>query len=240
MTPSGTGAIASVDGERLALETLVTFGPTPQLGGTSAVFTRTASGWAISSVKPLDSGSTVYTPQTFSPELTQLGVESSTAYPPSPGSTFQAGVPGGPFAVIAETPSEYEGKLVGANTGTVDVPPLSHVLFASTDHAVLSGKATGTGKNAEDLYVWSGGGACGSVTSNCKLVNVTGEGTQATVIGQCGATLGAGSFFNTNGIFRAEFARNAVSASGSKIFFTSPDIAGGRGEDQMRRAFICA
>ena len=236
MATSDTSAIPSVNGERLALRTLVTLGPTPQLGGSVSVFSRTAFGWKIASVKPISSGSAVYKPQIFSPGLTQVGVESSTAYPLSPDLTFQVGVPGGPFATIAATPREdlkrHGGdQLLGANAGTAAVPAFSHVVFGSTDHTLLYAKPTGTDEDAYDLYEWTGGDECGSVESDCELVNVTNEGS---VIGKCGAVLGAGELFSPDNLLATEYAHNTVSTDGSKIFFTAPDIVGGEGEGCYR------
>jgi hypothetical protein len=224
---AGSAALAAVDGERLVLRTEATLGPTPQDNGSLSVFSRTASGWGITSVVPAGSGDTRYGGLIFSPDLMQVGVVSETVSPFSPDFDFQVGVPGGPYATVAETPREDDkkhsprgDKLLG---GSAD---LSHVVFASTDHTLLSAGGTGTDERAYDLYEWSGGGACGSVTSNCKLVNEK----EGHLISQCGAVLGAGELFDPTGVFQAEYAHNAVSADGSKIFFTVPDISGGEGE----------
>jgi hypothetical protein len=223
MDTSSTKTIPAIDGERLALETLVTFGPRPQLGGSFSVFTRTPFHWEIESVKDKDSGSTVYENQIFSPELSQIGIYSETSYPHSSDLTFQVGPAGGPFATVAETPradqhkhSPRGDKLFGASAGTSNVPAFSHVVFGSTDHTLLS--ATGTDERAYDLYEWFDG--------QIRLVNEK----EGKVIGRCGAVLGAGELVSPFGTFGAEFAHNAVSADGSKIFFTSPDITGGEGE----------
>jgi hypothetical protein len=230
MGTGNTTAIPAVNGERLALSTQVTFGSTPQLGGSFSVFTHTTSGWKLTSVKPVDSSSTVYEPQIFSPDLTQVGVRAETAYPPSPDLTFQVGVPGGPFATVAATPrndrsthNQKGDRLLGANTGTTSVPALSHVVFGSIDHTLLSAEHTGTNEKAYDLYEW--------VDGRLQLVNVTGEGSQAKVIGKCGAVLGTGELFSPDFVLAFEPAHDAVSADGSKVFFTVPDITGGEGED---------
>jgi hypothetical protein len=222
MDPSSTYAIAAEDGERLALKTLVTFGPTPQLGGSFSVFTRTPSRsrWEPESVKPVGSSSTVYEPQILSPELTQVGVSLETQYPFSSSKTFQVGVPGGPFATVAATSREDKhghggDDLLGASSD------FSHVVFGSIDHTLLSATPTGTDEDAYDLYEWTGGGGCGSVNSKCKLVNVK----EGKIIGKCGATLGGGELFSAT-VGGKGLAHNAVSADGSKIFFTAPDPVG--------------
>lgn len=225
MDVSSTFSSPSVDGERLALLTLVTLGPEPQLGGSFSVFTRTPAGWGLASVKPSGSGSTVYGHQILDPELSHVGVDATTQYPRSTDNTFQVGVAGGPFAAVAATPSEdHHGvggdELLGASRD------YSHVIFGSVDHALLPGEPTGTNEKAFDLYEWAGGAECGQPGSSCRLVNVTGEGAQAKVIGKCGATLGDGELFSAT-MGGHGLAHNAVSDDGSKIFFTAPDPQGG-------------
>ncbi len=223
MGNGNTAAIAAVDGERLALETQVTFGPRPQLGGSFSVFSRTASGWQIESVKPKDVGSTVYENEIFSPDLTEVGVRSETAYPSSSDLTYWVGAPGGPFAKIAETPREdqekhgasFHDRLFGASAD------FSHVVFASTDHTLLPKEPTGTDEEAYDLYEW--------VSGQLRLVNVDSDGN---LLGKCGAVLGAGYAESPDGVFGARYAQNAVSANGSKIFFTVPDVTNGSGGSQ--------
>ena len=218
MDSSSTSAIPAEDGERLALKTLVTFGPTPQLGGSFSVFTRTASEWKIASVKPVGSGSTVYAPQILGPALTQVGTSSTTQYPFSSGKVFRVGVPGILLGTVAETPQEDETLLLGASSD------FNHVVFASTDHTLLSVDPTGTDEQAYDLYEWSGDGEeskCGPTTSNCNLINVN----EGSAIARCGATLGGGLLFSHT-MGGKGLAHNAVSADGSKIFFTAPDPEG--------------
>ncbi len=224
MEHGGMTAYAAVDGERLGLETLATFGPSPQENGSFSVFSRTASEWKTTSVRPTDSGSAVYEGiQVVNPDLTQLAVQSATESPFSPDRTFQVGVPGGPFTTLAETPVEDEhpdakrDRIVGASDD------FSHVVFASVDHALLPIGPTGTDEEAYDLYEWPGGGACGSVTSDCKLINVNTEGN---LLSKCGAALGDGEAYSQAHAFHDDLAHNAVSADGSRIFFTSPDPEG--------------
>ncbi len=228
MDHSSSEAVAALDGERLALRSLVTLGPTPQLGGSFSVFTRNASRsrWDIASVKPLGSGAAAYYPEILSPELTRVGVASFTSYPPTPDVAFQVGVPGGPFAVVAETPIEETNNFGhGLHGASLDI---SHVVFASLDHTLLSDEPTGTDEQAHDLYEW--------VNGHRRLVNVVGEGSQAKVIGKCGATLGGGFLFSVGGtIGGAGLAHNAVSSDGSKIFFTAPDPEG-KGEGCPNKA----
>jgi hypothetical protein len=213
-----TEAIAAADGNKVALYTLATLGTTPQLNGSFSMLSRTVSGWVIASVPPSDAGSTLYIPQIFSPNLEQVGLDSYAESPRSSGETFQVGVPGGPYDGVT-TPFEGEGvgthkggstKLLGAS------PDFSHVVLASTDHALLSAEPTGTDEEAYDLYEL--------VNGQLRLVNVSEGGS---VIGKCGATLGDGEFGGGGAPeLEPDLAHNAVSTDGSKVFFTSPDPDG--------------
>lgn len=212
---------ASVDGNRVALQTLATLGPTPDVAGSLSVFSRTAAGWAITSVPPPDAGAEFYIPQIFSPDLTHVGFYSWFNLPNSKLSsdTFQIGSPGGPYSTVATTPPDEgplyptgDSRLFGASQD------FSHVVLATIDHTLLSSEPTGTDERAYDLYEL--------VNGQLRLVNVTGEGSQAHVIGKCGAMLGGGELFSQAGVFTQRLAHNAVSSDGSKIFFTAPDIFG--------------
>ena len=117
--------------------------------------------------------------------------------------------------------TDGQTELVGANAGAADVPALSDVLFASTDHTLLpQGRelelAEEAVAEAPDLYEWSGGGECALALSHCKLINVEGEGSHLKLINMCGAVLGVGADNFGAG------AANAVSSDGSRIFFTAP------------------
>ncbi len=223
--------LPSVNGERLALETHATFGTAPEIGGSFSIFSRTSSGWTITSVKPADTGTTQYgTEPIFNPELTQLGLRTREQFLLDPYYTFQVGVPGGPFDTIAVTSRERRqgakgDRLLGAT------PDFSHIVLGSTDHTLLSPTPTGTDEQAYDLYEWSGGGECGTVSSSCKLINVNDGGS---IIGKCGAALGGGELLTPVGVFGTQFAQNAMSADGSKIFFTNPNPSGsGEGCDGL-------
>jgi hypothetical protein len=213
-------AVAAEDGEALALEAKAAFGPDPQESGSLSVFSRTSSGWKIASVKPTGSGDTVYTPEILSPNLTQVGAQAYTEVPSTPDWGYQVGVPGDPLTTVAETPGE-EHKRHGGDRLLGASPDFSHIIFGSTDHTLASVEPTGTDEDAYDLYEWVDGG-------QLRLVNVTGEGAQAKVIGKCGATLGFG--YPTGGFGSRSLAgvsaKNAVSADGSKVFFTAPDPDG--------------
>jgi hypothetical protein len=214
----GTEEIASADGNRVALQSYTTFGPRPQIIGSLSVFSRTPEGWTIESVPPPGAGDAIYTPELFSPDLTDVGVRSETLG--SPLLTLAVGVPGNFPISFPPVPREPEsgGHPYGSSVLLGASPDFSHVILASTDHTLLSSTPTGTDEHAYDLYELAEGGL--------QLVNVSNE---RSVIGQCGATLGNGvedveSLGNTTP--QPDMARNAVSADGSRVFFTSPDPSG--------------
>jgi hypothetical protein len=205
MDPSSVNAVPARDGNRVALETLVAFGPRPMPNGSFSVFSRTSSGWQIESVPPPGAGSAFYQEDPiFSPDLTEVGVSSYTTTPLSPEETYQIGPPGGPYdATIATTPTNYERELRGKADDFLAgaTPDFSHVFFESTNHTLL-GFPTGTVEGAHDLYEWAGDAECGSEASHCELVNVTSPGSFEST---CGALF------------------DAVSNNGSDVVFSNPD-----------------
>ena len=218
----GDEAIPSVEGEHLALKTSAPLEPDPNLVGTRAVFSRTEHGWtATSLVSPeVAAREIVMTRSVLSPDLSEIefnsrptlnGEERATA--PSP---YEVGPVGGPYTMMAEIPDTYRTLTVGANAGTARVPAFTDVLFESTDHQILPpGSERTVAEEAEpglfsyDLYDWTGGAL--------RLVNVEGEGSNVTKLNGCGTgRLGAGGEVTTG-----PAAVGAVSADGSKIFFSS-------------------
>jgi hypothetical protein len=199
MDPSAVQTLVAADGNRVALTSLVAFGPRPMANGSFSMFTRGPSGWQVESIPPVDAGSAFYQEPIFNPDMTMVGVNSYTTTPVSPDQLFQVGPVGGPYTTIAETPTNYgrvgEGDvLVGA---TAD---FSRVFLESTDHTLLSGTPTGTDNSAHDIYEWTGG-------ASRQLVNVQSDGS---LVSACGARL------------------DAVSSDGSKVVFVSPDPRAGQ------------
>ena len=196
-------AVAAIDGNRLALKTLVAFGPRPMPNGSFSVFSRSASGWQIESVPGPSVGSAFDQEPLFNPEMTVMGVNSYTTTPISPRQLFQIGPPGGPYSTIAETPTNYERPGAEVDFLAGATADFTHVFLDSTDHTLLPGPATGTDEHAHDVYEWAGGALR-------HLVNVQGDGS---LVSACGAQF--------------EFA----SKDGSNVAFASPDPkASGSGE----------
>ena len=205
-------AIPAEDGGAVALYTIPRFGPQPQRVGSFLVFRRTPEGWASIPVTPPGLGdASVANEPLLDANLSGImfGVLSEGVHGFE--STVQrllSGPIGGPYLLAAEIPIDRSSvqafeksrflKLAGsANLGIIAIQ--------STDHELL-GSPTGTDPGAFDLYEFSGG--------QIHQVNVT---TAGTTIGTCGSTLGYGTDPEHLAM------HNAVSADGSKIFFTAPD-----------------
>ena len=215
----GTAAIPAEDGERLALSSRAYLGNDPGSHGTNVVFSRGASGWEMTSLQLAGSGEVNFTPNIFTPELTQVGVGVNSSPGLGEGSSltqaFEVGPPGGPYSVVATTPStEVEGqgdRLLGASSD------FSHVVLSSQDESLLPPAAGTPDLGLPNLYDW--------VDGQLHIINVTSGGA---LEGKCGAVLGGGT---TSG---GSLDEGAVwgEGSNSKIFFTSPeslDVGGSRG-----------
>jgi hypothetical protein len=219
----GDEAVPSVDGEHLALKTLgAPLEPNPNLTGTRAVFSRTAQGWVAKSAESPEVGAReiVMTKSVLSPDLSQIAFKAEPTVNQevrvNTPTAYEVGPVGGPYTLMADIPGSSRTYVVGANTGTMSVPAFTDVLFESNDHRILPegperdiAEETEPGEFSYDLYDWTGGAL--------RLVNVEGEGPNVKKLNACGTgTLGAGGE-GTSG----PGAVGAVSADGSKIFFTS-------------------
>ncbi len=209
-------AVVSSDGEHLALEGKqgVLIEPGVDVAGTNAVFSRTPLGWRTKSVTPPGMAGETLGVELLSPDLSQVALTSSSALNRAATNTvFEAGPVGGPYATLADLSEEgQETRFVGANGGAPGVPAFSDVLLKSPDRALLPpGRereaAEEMAPELDDLYEWTGG--------QLRLVNVNTEGK---LLSTCGAELGNGGVSGS--------AINAVSADGSKVFFTSPQGPG--------------
>jgi hypothetical protein len=214
-------AIPSGDGEAIALESIAPIEPNPSTSatvkGTTAVFSRTAADWKMSSaLEPGMNAADRLEMSLFSPDLSQVALVWFTSLNDIEYSleTLEVGPVGGPYTPVAENVANNgTSYFLGANAGSAGVPAFSHVLFASTDHALLpSGSertlAEETVAGKPDLYDWTEG--------QLRLVNVEGEGEgeELKLVNRCGAELGTGVGDSAGG-----GATNAISNDGSRVIF---------------------
>lgn len=212
-------AIPSSDGEHLALESFAPIEPSHSVKagiiGTRAIFSRTPEGWRMRSAIGLGMSADHLTMRLFSPDLSQVALASESglnqAELEEAAVTFEIGPIGGVYVPLASGAGSLfrTTKFVGANNGTAGVPPFSDVLLTSGYDVLPPGPertvAEKTAAGFENLYEWTGG--------RPQLVNVNNEGG---LLNPCGADLGEGG--------EAGESINAVSADGSKVFFTSPQL----------------
>ncbi len=206
-------ALVADEGERVALKTTAPLGSKPSNEGTRAVFVRGASGWEMTSYKPVGSGEATFEPNIFSPDLSQVAgtsfIENRHENNDSPDETFEAGTPGGPYEGVATVPFDRESGSRDEFAGGSE--NFEHVVLASTDTnlPVTEGASEPIDESADDLYdVYDRGAAK-------RLINVTNTGS---TMSPCGASLGGGSNI------QAPDTGGAISSDGSKIFFTVPDV----------------
>jgi hypothetical protein len=221
----GDYATPSADGEHLALSTFTPLEPESSSGGARVVFSRTVQGWTMRSVvMPGDSARILEFANDrgiLSPDLSQVAFESfiilNNETESQASRAFEVGPVGGPYTLVADVPGghEYETRFAGANSGTASVPALSDVVFESTDHQLLppgpereAAEEIAEGRFEADVYEWTEG--------KLRLVNVEGEGSNVRLVNKCPADLGS----YAPGI-GGETTDSAVSADGSKIFFTN-------------------
>jgi hypothetical protein len=206
-------AVPAEDGGALALYAIPRFGPQPGRLGSVLVFKATPVGWQPVSVAPSGLGDArVAQKLLFDTSLSTVmfgvlseevkGFESSAE-------PLLTGPVGGPYRLATEIPIENEnGTEEEEKSKFLDLggsPDLGTIVIPSTDHELL-GTPTGTGPGAYDLYEYSEG--------QLRQVNVT---TAGSTLGSCGAVLGYGTNIQYSAL------RNAVSANGTKVFFTAPD-----------------
>jgi hypothetical protein len=207
------GFLTSADGEHVFLhDPGVKWGSSPGPARDNYFFSRTPSGWQMTSSKPAgEPGPSDLEPQVFNPDLTQVGFEAiwDTGPAESPDHEFKVGPPGGPYQVAASIPRSQEATLVGESADG------SKYVLASSDHT-LAGHGTGT-TAGDDLYEFSEG--------KLRQLNVLG-GSPGTPISTCGATMPtyheeqlevAPGRLETGELLNVE---SAVSADGSRVFFT--------------------
>jgi hypothetical protein len=194
--PSGSG-------EEFLLETKAAFGPFAASGGNAYVFKRETNGWRASSLASPSLGVQSTGAEVFGPaDFSQIGISNLVGSQASLEGTSHLsliGSPGGPYTTIQAEATG--GKAVG--TAMVGAShDLSRIVLETTDHALCPGdEAQDPATHA--LCEWSAG--------EFKLVSVKSSGR----LFGCGALLGQSRISGPR--------RNAVSADGSRIFFTAPD-----------------
>jgi hypothetical protein len=218
---------ASESGGGFLLETRAAFGASPAGEFNAYVFSRGSAGWRTTTLASPSLGVQNIPGTVFDPfDLSRVGVDDTSGSFASPAGAQRLsllGAPGGPYAKLhADAPLTgleqqhgergEETKIVG---GSRD---LGHVVLESLGHALAPG-AEKQDAGTHALYETAGAGECGPETANCTLLNVNGEGT---LLNRCGAVLGLGG-----GIYGGA-THNAVSADGSRVFFTAPDPGGFR------------
>jgi hypothetical protein len=217
---------SSESGDQFMLATRAAFGSFPGSGGNLYVFSRhPAAGfpereeWGYESlVSPalglqnLGSGLGAVEPG----DLSKVAFTDSAGGPGSEGGfawTSLLGPAGGPYTTLhtdQHTHEDNAGKLIHyPQEGTIVVGAsrdLSDVVLSSTNPALAEGGVCKSDFCEEppipSLYEWTGG----------ELSRLDGES-----IGSCGAVLGSGSVAE-----REDAEDGAVSADGSRIFFTAP------------------
>lgn len=216
--------LASQSGEKFMLQTPAAFGPSPAAFDGAYVFSREAAAdrWGYRSVVPSTLGAqnllnTIFDPLDFS----QVGLNDSIGTPANAAGTTVTsllGGVGGPYSTLhvdhAVSPLTASGG--GEDTQIVaGSRDLSTVVLESRGHELAPG-LEGLDPGVTGLYEVHSGGACGPEGHECAPVDVTSAGTP---VSPCGASLGSGMDTSSGG-----YAYHAVSADGSKVFFTAPEV----------------
>ena len=249
---SNESTVFGLDGERFFMTTTSKWGQNVSGASQSTYsFVRTPERWAMSSLSPQpQTGGVFNRPYGFyTPDLSQVLIERSwrTGYDvASPTVEFALGPPGGPYTTVASEPKEEEGVHHGhwvaqSRDGSVAV-------IESPDHELIAGYRTGTTESivptlgfgsgqGYDLYEYSGG--------RLAQVNVYSDGK---TIGKCGAELvqgreGAGIRGKGQAVEGGESGLeagsvNAVSASGTRVFFEAFPNGCPSGEEESHRAYV--
>jgi hypothetical protein len=202
----GAGALVGEDGNHFMFTSSATrWGTSPTSGQSPYFFTRNPqSGWQMTAgaAQP-EAGFAQYTPLVFNPDLTAFGFESG--WFESPDIEFKAGSPGGPYATVATVPRKQVNP--GAGDGWVGASEdFSKLILAVEDRKLVEPQSTT--RSGSDLYEYSAG--------QLRQVNVDSAGE---TIGSCGATIVNGNA-ETTGLRRTS-TRHAVSADGSRVFFSA-------------------
>ena len=220
---------SSEDGDHFLLDSEAAFGSFPSSGEGSYVFSRGRAGWTFTPAASPALGVQTGAAEVFDPfDFSLVGFHANVGKSGSEAIDDLVGPPGDPsgdpYRTVA-VGSEVSGMatenrlLVGASAD------LGVVVVEATGHAGL-GLCEGQEKLAEKLdaksealYEWSAAKDC------LSLVDVKSESAGGGLLGKCGAALGQGTYGSFVG-----GEHGAVSADGSKIFFTAPDPLGNGAE----------
>jgi hypothetical protein len=204
----------SDSGDGFLLRTKAAFGPFPASFGNVYVFARTAGGWAYSSLASPSLGVQSILAPVVNPDFSRVAFTDAAGAPVSEAGAHPVsllGPPGGPYSTIFSDPAQLHNALESLPETVVGAShDLSHVVIEGRSHALAAG-AGSQDPGSGALYESEGAGECGGESSNCKLVDVTPEGS----VFKCGGVLGQETARGK--------AHNAVSSDGSRVLFTAPD-----------------
>jgi hypothetical protein len=222
---TGNQAYVAEDGDAILVKTDGSFAADASASASAYVFSRGVEGWGMNVLAQSIAASQevgeepefVFDPRDLSAVGFNDEIGTHSELYGGDESAFQqtelAGPAGGPYAPLfslsghAAQNEEEKVEMVG---GSED---LSHVILEGENHSLAAG-AEGQDTGTDALYERTGGGECAPGTSNCRLVDVDGEGKPMA----CGAALGQGrSELSAGGAY------GAVSSDGSRIFFTAPE-----------------
>ena len=232
LVATGNQAYVAEDGDAILVKTDGSFAADASASASAYVFSRGTGGWGMNVLAQSIAASQEVGEEPeflFDPrDLSAVGfndeVGTFSELLRGEESAFRrmelVGPVGGPYAPLfsrsghAALNNEDQVEMVG---GSED---LSRVVLEGENHSLAAG-AEGQDTGTDAIYERTGGGECAPGTSNCRLVDVDGEGKPMA----CGAALGQGRFE-----LGAGGAYGAVSSDGSRIFFTAPEPeAGGVG-----------
>ena len=215
---------ASKDGNHFLLDTEAAFGSFPTAGEDSYVFSRGETGWTFSSVASSSLGvqsgaADIFDPNNFS----VVGFHDTIGQVGNGSVEDLVGPPGGPYTMVASGAEKAgtEGENPNLVGGSAD---LSIVIVASRGHRLplCEGGQERLAKElyagTEGLYEWSADRLC------LSLVDVKSQAEGGGLISTCGAELGLGAGVAAGSAEGST--HGAVSADGSRIFFTAPDPHG--------------
>jgi hypothetical protein len=223
----GEGVAPAESGEALLFETYSPFGPFPSAGFSAYVFRRVKNArgeleWAYTSLADPSRGVQTINETVFDPaDLSRVGVNDvigSTYTEEGAREESLLGGAGGPYTTLhlgavfhedvgsATEVEPHEKTLIGA--GSRD---LRHVVLESEAPAGQSNEGCPGAKG-----VLAGAALCEAAGGESKLVNVK-PGSESEPVSSCGARLGSSADPGGG-------AHQAVSADGSRVFFTAPAV----------------